>query len=306
MEGPPKYQPVSRDDDEYILAQLEEKDGTEWNANSTEIIPTNKPSFIVYLSIILLSLSANVLLVMDNAKLRIVRDSVKTPFSGLTFDTPTPYHGVTKYWDPNATESEVQAAWDAIDTGPMAVALHDDYVKKVGLPPTTRFPWDTERSVYYLKGLHDLHCLVRCAGRTHANITNLRQKLIRRAIASKHSGAEQHFSLDHIYHCLDGLRQDIVCMADDTPMPAPAGHHIGDGQIRQCRDWNHMIDWALEPERHACYKWDDYREATNTLELFAHCPPGSPYRDFQRAYFEYHGHQDPYEAKVGQEPVVIF
>jgi hypothetical protein len=97
-----------------------------------------------------------------------------------------------------------------------------------------------------------------------------------------------------------------MCMADDTPMPAPARHHIGDGQIRQCRDWNQMINWALEPERHACYAWDDYREATNTLELFAHCPPESPYRDFQQAYFEYHGHKDPYEVKSGEEPVVIF
>jgi hypothetical protein len=165
MDGPPKYQPLSRDDEEEILAQLEEKDGTAWNSNDTEIIPTNKLSFIVYLCIILLSLSANVLLVMDNAKLRIVRDSAKTPFSGLTFNTLVPYHAVTKYWDPNATDIDLQSAWDAIDTGPMAVALHDDYVKRVGLPPTTRFPWDTERSVYYLKGLHDLHCLVRCTCR---------------------------------------------------------------------------------------------------------------------------------------------
>lgn len=132
------------------------------------------------------------------------------------------------------------------------------------------------------------------------------QKLIRKAIVSKHYEREQQFNLHHIYHCLDGLRQDIVCMADDTPMPAPARHHVGDGQVRQCRDWDHMIDWAMEPERHACYKWDDYREATNTLELFAHCPPESPYRDFQEAYFQYHGHKDPYEVQEGAEPIVIF
>jgi hypothetical protein len=138
-----------------------------------------------------------------------------------------------------------------------------------------------------------------------SQLTSL-QKLIRKAIVTKHNAENQTFSLYHIYHCLDGLRQDIMCMADDTPMPAPARHHVGDGQVRQCRDWNQMIDWAMEPERHACYQWDDYREATNTLELFAHCPPESPYRDFQQAYFEYHGHKDPYESKGGREPVVIF
>jgi hypothetical protein len=160
MDGPPKYQPLSREDEDGIRVQIEEKDGMAWNANDTEIIPTNKWSFAIYLSIVLLSLSINVLLVMDNAKLRIAGIHAKSTFSGLTFNTPIPYHAMTKYWHPNATGTDMEAAWDAIDTGPMAVALHDDYAKRVGLPPTTRFPWDTERGLYYLRGLHNLHCLV--------------------------------------------------------------------------------------------------------------------------------------------------
>ncbi|KAF2035186.1 hypothetical protein EK21DRAFT_54826 [Setomelanomma holmii] len=290
MEGPPRYQPLSRDEEEAIQAQLAEKDETAWNAKDTEIIPTNTRSFVIYLSIILLSLSANILLVMDNAKLRIARNSVKTAFSGLTFDTPTAYHGASEFWNLNATAAEMNAAWDAIDTNPVAVALDDKYAAKRGLPPTTRFPWDTERSVYYLKGIHDLHCL----------------KLIRKAIVSKHDNDIQTFNLHHMFHCLDGLRQDIMCMADDTPMPSPKDHTVGDGQVRRCRNWDQMIDWALEPERHACYGWDDYREATNTLELFAYCPPTSPYYAFQQAYFEYHGHKDTYEVKEGSDPVVVF
>jgi hypothetical protein len=307
MDGPPRYyQPLSGDEEEELRAQLEEKDGTEWNASDSEIIPTNTRSFIFYMSILLLSLSANVLLVLDNAKLRIARDSAKTQFSGLTFDTPTPYHAMTEYWHANATEDEMDAAWDAIDTGPMAVALHDKFAKRVGLSATTRFPWDTERGVYYLKGMHDLHCLVCHMSEGLKSQLSPLQKLVRKAIVSKHNNSTQTFDLRHMYHCLDGLRQDIMCMADDTPMPAPARHHVGDGQIRKCRNWNKMIDWAMEPERHACYKWDDYREATNTLELFAHCPPESPYYEFQEAYFEYHGHKDPYEPRSGGEPVVIF
>jgi hypothetical protein len=68
---------------------------------------------------------------------------------------------MTKYWHPNASDSDMEAAWDDIDTNAMAVSLDDRYVKRVGLPPSTRFPWDTERSIYYVKGIHDLHCLVR-------------------------------------------------------------------------------------------------------------------------------------------------
>lgn len=81
MERPPTYQPLHDEDDEEILAELEEKDGTAWNAESTEIIPTNTRSFVLYLSILLLSLSANILLVMDNARLRISHASDKTAFS---------------------------------------------------------------------------------------------------------------------------------------------------------------------------------------------------------------------------------
>lgn len=79
---------------------------------------------------------------------------------GLALDTNVPYHAMTKYWHPNASESDMEAAWDAIDTNAMAIALNDRFAERVGLPPSTRFPWDTERSVYYVKGIHDLHCLV--------------------------------------------------------------------------------------------------------------------------------------------------
>ncbi|KAL6710960.1 hypothetical protein ACN47E_006835 [Coniothyrium glycines] len=289
MERPPAYQPLCRDEEEDLLEDGE-KDGIAWNNNSTEIIPTNTRSFVFYLSILLLSLAANVLLVMNNAKLRIINDRQFSSYAGLKFDKPTPYHAMSEFWNINSTENDMEAAWDAIDTNAMAIALDDKYASDVGLPASSQFPWDTERSIYYVKGIHDLHCL----------------KLIRKAIVSKHNGREQPFDLYHIYHCLDGLRQDIMCAADDTPMPAPVTRRLGDGQVRQCRDWDKLIAWATRLDQHACYDFDDYREATNTLELFAFCPPDSPYRAFQEAYFEYHGHKDPYEWKVQNDHKIMF
>lgn len=305
MERPPKYQPVSADEEEDVLRQLEEeKDGIAWNNNSTEIIPTNTRSFIAFMSLLLLSLSANVLLVMDNARLRVsTRGAGKTPYSGLIFDTPIAYEPISQFWNPNISAHDMDAAWDAIDTSPMAVALHDDFIRRVGLPPSGPFPWDTERSIYYLKGFHDLHCV----------------KFIRKAIMSKHNGDNQTFDLNHMNHCLNGLRQDsklasmisigwltqtlVMCAADDTPMPALTGH-IGDGQVRKCRDWSKMTKWATQLDRNACYKIDDYREATNTLEQFAFCPPDSPYQPIQQAYFDYHGHKDPYELR--EDEIIVF
>ena len=79
---------------------------------------------------------------------------------GLALDTSVPYRALTKYWHPNASDSDMDAAWDAIDTNAMAITLDDKSAGRLGLPPSTPFPWDTERSVYYVKGIHDLHCLV--------------------------------------------------------------------------------------------------------------------------------------------------
>jgi hypothetical protein len=64
MEAPPRYQPLSRDEVENLLTQNEDKDGTAWDSNSTEIIPTNT------------------LLVMDNGRMRVAtHNSGKTLYS---------------------------------------------------------------------------------------------------------------------------------------------------------------------------------------------------------------------------------
>ena len=78
----------------------------------------------------------------------------------LKFDTLIQYQSYTKYWNPQINQSMSDKAWDEINTNPVAIALSNDYVKEHGLTESTQFPWDTERSVYYIKGLHDLHCLV--------------------------------------------------------------------------------------------------------------------------------------------------
>ncbi|KAF1995266.1 hypothetical protein P154DRAFT_556871 [Amniculicola lignicola CBS 123094] len=276
----------SRDEEYQLLFANEGHEGEEesviWNASSGIIRSRERWSFVVYSSILLISLAFNAILLIEHHSSRCT-DHGKSKYTGNTFDTPVTYHAYSPYWNPELNQSVMDNAWDDIDTSPLAIALHDEYAKEVGLGPSTRFPWDTERSVYYLKGYHDLHCL----------------KLIRKAITSTSNNTTRSFSLNHILHCLEGLRQDIICAADDTPMPALDSHGVGDGQVRQCRDWEKMTKWATRLDQHACYKFDDYREATNTLELFAFCPEGSPYREVVEAYFEYHGHKDAYEVKAG-------
>lgn len=101
----------------------------------------------------------------------------------------------------------------------------------------------------------------------------------------------------HFHHCLDTLRQDLMCLADDTPMPTVnAIHRIGNGQVRLCRNWDKLVAWTQEPDRHACFRMlSDYREVPHTLEQFAFCDESSKYKAVADKYFEKWGHKDPFE-----------
>ena len=108
-------------------------------------------------------------------------------------------------------------------------------------------------------------------------------------------GVESIISWEHYDHCLDALRQDIMCRADDTPMYAKKGQHVGDGQVSMCRDWDKLIAWTQSRDRHACFHMiDDYKPIKHNLERFAFCPTDSPYYEVSQAYFERWGHDDPF------------
>ena len=211
---------------------------------------------------------------------------------GLPHDVPTAYHDHTDYWGDNDTLSDY--LWESLDTSPIAVAFTHNYAAKKNLPKSAGFPWDTAKSVYFLKVYHQIHCLVRYVSMKISTLLTLWQKLLRRGYLDYQRGNEQVISAHHIHHCLDALRQDLMCQADDTPMPAfPA--HIGNNQIRQCRDWEKFVAWTQQPEHSSCYRtFDYYRPMYHGIEHYAFCPKYSPYNDIMHASFEKHGHQDPF------------
>lgn len=101
---------------------------------------------------------------------------------------------------------------------------------------------------------------------------------------------------NHYEHCLDAIRKDIMCRADDTPMPGHPERPLGEGQVMQCRDWNKLVAWTQAPERQSCYRTlSDYRPIKHTLERYAFCPEDSPYYDVQRGYFRRFGHKQVFE-----------
>lgn len=164
------------------------------------------------------------------------------------------------------------------------VALEDSYVQEHGLLSAQRWPWDHTKGIYVVHGFHSLHCVV---GYTFlsladvvANVCDLSQLLLRQSIMEFRDKKEQTWPLPHVTHCLHVLREDVLCYADDLPrytgaLHDEAGHIItssGTGQVRMCRDWKQLREWAVR--RSACYHRppDHY---IPLLDRYKSCPDGS-------------------------------
>ena len=101
------------------------------------------------------------------------------------------------------------------------------------------------------------------------------QQIIHLAITERHLGKPQTTPLTHITHCLDDLRQDILCHADDTPRWTAnnSNPESGIGQNRQCRDWAELHMWAHKNS--ACKRRLVRGEDIDQIERFKFCAPDS-------------------------------
>ena len=93
-------------------------------------------------------------------------------------------------------------------------------------------------------------------------------------------GVPQSRRWEHVIHCLDELRQEVICNADDTPRWSTADNSPGTGmgQIRYCRSWEKLEEWA--EQYNACYRYINQTasfEDFPQIERYIWCPQGSPY-----------------------------
>ncbi|KAL8765703.1 MAG: hypothetical protein Q9194_006490 [Teloschistes cf. exilis] len=160
-------------------------------------------------------------------------------------------------------------AWSTLNPDTGLVAISDHVSRQKGLHESQRWPWDQSKGLYLLQSHNNLHCLL----------------LLRTGLVEMHDQKPQSKHSSHISHCLDGLRQDIMCNADDMPRYSGMDQlrGTGVGQYRMCKDWTQLEQWANDHS--ACYQPDD-KDGTETLasgvplEHFKLCPNGSqPWKD---------------------------
>lgn len=218
---------------------------------------------------------------------------VAVQLAGLTRDVSIPWVHNTEYATTNLTEAT--NLWESIDFDSGFIALPHDYAASKHLPKSQNFPWDQSKGIYVVNGYHSLHCLVSPAPSSTMAFDRQRsqqlrqswQKSIHASLREFHLNQPQSYPLEHVTHCIDSLRRETLCAADDTPRWTSQDHdpESGVGQIRQCRDWSKLEAWVRK--YNSCY--NRINEEANfhpEIERYRFCPPGSPYGDLMRAYFE--------------------
>ncbi|KAH7351185.1 hypothetical protein BKA65DRAFT_550150 [Rhexocercosporidium sp. MPI-PUGE-AT-0058] len=160
------------------------------------------------------------------------------------------------------------ALWNSLATDRGVVAVDQETIAKQGLTDTITFPWDPTKRVYIVIAFHQLHCL----------------KLIYKTLTSVYNGETLVKPVyEHCVHCLDQLRQDTECSADDNLW------YVGQkstGQNRKCKDFSKLDNWALE--RHACYNFErPMKPGPLDVEAFTNCRDSSPYLQVMKDHFGY-------------------
>ena len=125
-------------------------------------------------------------------------------------------------------------------------------------------------------------------------------------MALTRKGKQPRKAWEHIVHCMDSLRQDVQCHADDTPwyQPPPEWEKYGYDKVqyRQCRNWDQLLGWTKE--RYACYKhFHDPNDGGDFLEHFRFCPEDSPYRHIMEKHFERKAAKQAEDARKAAEAI---
>ncbi|MCJ1434308.1 hypothetical protein MMC27_003675 [Xylographa pallens] len=114
------------------------------------------------------------------------------------------------------------------------VSLPTSWALSQNLPTTVDDQHTPGNGVYFVAAYHQLHCL----------------SVLRAALYHYHEGATQTVEWMHMVHCVDSLRQALMCSADDTLLytngngTVGVSQKFGDGQLRVCRDWEALRTWT--------------------------------------------------------------
>ncbi|KAL6706994.1 hypothetical protein ACN47E_004944 [Coniothyrium glycines] len=151
---------------------------------------------------------------------------------------------VYRVWDPNEPQyfgspsEQMDAAWDELLYGQYVAMTEEEASRYPGIVTSgTTGNYHMQPDVY-----HSLHCL-----------NSIRMELEPEYYA-KHPRPDadvpvpKSWDMVHRDHCLDQIRQSLMCFGDLSPAPFAAwdGFHlsIAEGRTHTCRKWEGISDWV--------------------------------------------------------------
>lgn len=153
---------------------------------------------------------------------------------------PRSDHRILNYSQPYGASTNVQCP-----DGAGLVHIPRSYAAELQLPQSVPYKGNVSERTYFVAAYHNIHCLVSkyfLFVLARAMLT-CSQSVIRAALYHFEEGVPQTVPIMHTHHCLDSLRQDTMCHADKTLLYTENGKVFGDGQVRECRDWDALNEW---------------------------------------------------------------
>ncbi|EME48628.1 hypothetical protein DOTSEDRAFT_30036 [Dothistroma septosporum NZE10] len=170
--------------------------------------------------------------------------------------------------------------WEGVLPSHGLIAVDRVWAKEQHWPESMYLPKDPngkEKGVYLLEAYHMMHCL----------------SIIRLSFVETRRGLPLTWPVGHTTHCFDALRQvlsrafplhdfdtdglllqSIQCNADNTPLYTFGDSTAGDGQLRKCKSWDALREFATENS--ACYI--DSTKEIPLRDHFGYCEDGMPYQ----------------------------
>ncbi|CCF40735.1 hypothetical protein CH063_11222 [Colletotrichum higginsianum] len=124
------------------------------------------------------------------------------------------------------------------------------------------WPWEPRadgKQIYAIRGFHQMHCIVcepfaivdkkfeRNMG-TFADQPRPAQFVISEEFTFHYNRVnETKWTAGHVAHCINTVRDAIMCMADSQPLSFANGYKVGhatDDQAMMCRDWKALHAWS--------------------------------------------------------------
>ncbi|KAF2740757.1 hypothetical protein EJ04DRAFT_572062 [Polyplosphaeria fusca] len=138
-----------------------------------------------------------------------------------------PLHWNTPYSSENKTQSN--ELWKGLfPPGQGIISLPNSEVAVRHLPASIPNRKLDDTSFYFVAAFHQIHCL----------------SVIRAALYHFQEGVEQTVPMKHTMHCIDSLRQKVMCHADSELLYSEDGKVWGDGQVSECQSWDKVWDWT--------------------------------------------------------------